>query len=68
LAKLLEHVRDRFARYDAGGSTCTRATQKLWNACVRSGGHVEHVARLLESQTAEGEQTDWWELAAPRHR
>jgi hypothetical protein len=46
LAKLIEHLRDAFARYDAGDLDAfefdeivhryKRATQKLWSFCTRS--------------------------------
>ncbi|TMM00412.1 MAG: hypothetical protein E6G10_16305 [Actinobacteria bacterium] len=78
LGKLLERVRAGFTAYDAGEIDAfelddlihhyKRATQKLWVACVGGGGHVSHMARLLEWQAAEGEETDWWEIAAPRRR
>jgi hypothetical protein len=76
LAGLLERVRAGFARYDAGEIDAfdldelihhyKRATQKLWSACVGSGGHVEGMARRIEWEVAQGEQTDWWALAEPR--
>ena len=78
LAKLLQRVRDGFARYDAGAIDAfeldelihhyKRAAQKLCSACVGGGAHASRMARLLEWQAAEGEQTDWWELGAPKHR
>jgi hypothetical protein len=78
LAKLLEHVRDGFAQYDAGAIDAfeldelihhyTRATQKLWSACVGGGAHAARMARLLEWQAVEGDETDWWEIGAPRRR
>jgi hypothetical protein len=77
-AKSLDHVRDGFARYDAGQIDAFeldelihqyhRASQKLWSACVGGGAHASRMAGLLEWQAAEGEQTDWWELGAPRRR
>jgi hypothetical protein len=78
LAKLLERVRDGFARWDAEEIDAfeldelihhyKRAAQKLWSACVGGGAHAERMARLLEWQAAEGEETDWWEVGAPRRR
>jgi hypothetical protein len=78
LARLLEHVRVGFARYDAGEIDAfeldelihhyKRATQKLWSACVGGGGHVEGMARRIEWEAAQGEQTDWWALAERRRR
>src|SRR3954452_7937749 len=79
LAKLLEHVRDGFARWDADEIDAfeldevihhyKRAAQKLWSTCVGGGGHVEGMARRIEWEAAQGEQTDWWTLGEPRrHR
>jgi hypothetical protein len=78
LAGLLERVRAGFARYDAGEIDAfeldelihhyKRAAQKLWSSCVGAGGHVEAMARRIEWEAAEGEQTDWWALAEPRRR
>lgn len=62
-------MRDGFARYDAGVMDAfeldelinryKRATQNPYSFCVGAGGQVEHVARVLEWQAAEGERTDW---------
>ena len=78
LAKLLERVRDGFERYDAGTIDAfelddvihhyKRAAQKLWSTCVGGGAQAERMARALEWQAARGEETDWWDLAAPRRR
>jgi hypothetical protein len=78
LRRLIEHVRDGIARYDAGEIDAfelddlihhyKRATQKLWSFCVGSGGHVEWAARTLEWLRAQGEMPDWWEQATPRSR
>jgi hypothetical protein len=78
LKLLLERVRDGFARYDEGAIDAfelddlihryKRATQKLWSACVGSGSQVQSMARLLEWQRVEGEETDWWDLVARRDR
>jgi hypothetical protein len=78
LARLLEHVRVGFARYDAGEIDAfeldelihhyKRAAQKLWLACVGTGGQVESMARRLQEEAAHGQQTDWWALAEPRRR
>jgi glutathionylspermidine synthase len=77
-AKLLEHVREGFARWDADEIDAFqldelihhyhRASQKLWSMCVGAGGHVSHMARLLEWQSVEGEETDWWAAGAPGRR
>jgi hypothetical protein len=78
LAWLLERLRVGFARYDAGEIDAfeldelihhyKRAAQKLWSACVGGGGHVEGMARRIEWEAAQGEQTDWWTLGEPRRR
>jgi hypothetical protein len=75
LAKLLEHVREGLARYDAGQLDAfeldelihhyKRATQKLWSFCVGSGGNVR-AARTLERLREQGELPDWWEQATGR--
>ena len=77
-AKLLEHVRGGFQRYDAGEIDAFeldelihhyhRSTQKLWRACVVGGADTQRLARLLEQQAAEGDSTDWWALGEPRRR
>jgi hypothetical protein len=78
LKGLLERVREGFVRYDAGEIDAfeldelihryKRATQKLWSACVGSGSEVDHMARRLDWERAEGEETDWWGLVARRDR
>jgi hypothetical protein len=78
LARLLERVRMEFARYEAGEIDAfeldelihryKRGAQKLWSACVGAGGHVEGMARRIEWEAAQGEQTDWWALAEPHRR
>ena len=75
-AKLLEHVRGGFARYDAGVIDAFeldelihhyhRASQRLWSACVGGGTHASRLAPLLEQQSADGDETDWWALGARR--
>jgi hypothetical protein len=76
LAKLIEHVRDGLARYDAGDIDAfeldelihhyKRATQKLWSFCTGAGGHLQSAARTLEVLREQGEEPDWWEQATPR--
>jgi hypothetical protein len=76
LARLLEHVREGIARYDAGEIDVfelddlihhyKRATQKLWSFCSGGGSQVYSTARMLEWQREEGELPNWWDLAAPR--
>ena len=78
LKGLVEHVRQGFARYDAGEIDAfelddvihhyKRAAQELWRFCVRGGVDLVRAARQLEREAAEGEETDWWEVGAPRGR
>jgi hypothetical protein len=78
IARLLEHVRDGIARYDAGEIDAfelddlihryKRATQKLWTFCSGGGSQIYSTARMLEMQREEGELPDWWDLATPRRR
>ena len=74
LAKLIERIREGLASYDARTIDAfeldellhryKRATQKLWSACTGGGADTQRMARTLEWQTDQGEQTDWWELSA----
>ena len=76
LARLLEHVRDGLARYDAGEIDAfelddlihhyKRATQKLWSFCSGSGGQIEMAARTLEYLREQNDLPDWWDWARPR--
>jgi hypothetical protein len=78
LAKLIEHIREALARFDAGEIDAfdldevihhyKRATQELWKFCVGGGSHVLFAARTLAYWEAEGEQPDWWEAGSPRRR
>jgi hypothetical protein len=76
LRVLLGHVRDGFARMDAGEINpfeldelihhYNRCAQKLWSFCGSSGGAWEHAASILEWKREEGEpETDWWEVGRP---
>jgi hypothetical protein len=76
LARLIDHVREGLARYDAGEIDAfeldelihhyKRATQKLWSFCTGGGAHVYSTARTLEWLRDQGELPDWWEQATPR--
>ena len=78
LADLLEHVREGFVRYDAGGIDAfeldglihqyQRATVDLWKFCAVSGSQVNFAARTLELWREKGEEPDWWERGASRRR
>jgi hypothetical protein len=72
LARLLEHVREGLARYDAGEIDAfelddlihhyKRAAQKLWSFCT--GG--SNVYGSLEWMREQDDLPDWWEAATPR--
>jgi hypothetical protein len=77
LRKLLDHVRDGFARLDAGDidefeldqviHQYKKAAAKLWSFCGTSGGHWLQTANSLRYLENAGEPgRDWWEEAAPR--
>lgn len=79
LCLLLEHVRDGFARMDAGEIDpfdlddlilhYKRSARELWSFCGSSGGGWERAALRLEWEREEGEpETDWWEVGRPRRR
>lgn len=78
LGELLEHIRDGFARYDAGEIDAfdlddlihryKRSAQKLWSFCSGTGSQMESTARTLEVLGAEGELPDWWAAGEPRRR
>ncbi len=76
LARLIEHLRDGLARYDAGDIDAfelddlihryKRAAQKLWTFCTGGGAHVRSAATTLEWLREQGDLPDWWERATPR--
>jgi hypothetical protein len=76
LARLLEHVREGLARYDAGELDAfelddlihhyKRAAQKLWSFCSGGGSEIYSTAKTLEWLREEGELPDWWERSAPK--
>ena len=77
LRALLEHVRDGFARLDAGEidefeldslvHRYKRATRHLWVFCGSSGSGSLQAATALASMRERGEERDWWaESASPR--
>jgi hypothetical protein len=75
LARLLEHVREGLARYDAGEIDAfelddlirhyKRATQKLWSFCNGGRSQIYSTAKMLEWQHEEGELPNWWDMATP---
>jgi hypothetical protein len=76
LARLIEHVREGLARYDAGEIDAfeldelihhyKRATQKLWSFCTGGGAQIYSTAKTLEWMRDAGELPDWWEAGTPR--
>lgn len=78
LAKLIDHLREGLARYDAGEIDgfefdelvhhYKRATQKLWGFCTGSGGQIVTAAKTLEWLREQGESPDWWVAAQPQRR
>lgn len=77
LGKLLQHVREGFARLDSGEidefdldeliHQYKSAATKLWSFCGNSGGQWLQAAKALRYLEASGEPgRDWWEEAARR--
>jgi hypothetical protein len=76
LRALAEHVRDGFARLDAGEidefelddliHRYKRAARKLWSFCGSSGGQWLQAASALEYMRVRGEEHDWWAESARR--
>ena len=77
LRKLLDHIRDGFARLDAGQidefeldqliHQYESAATKLWSFCGTSGGQWLQAAKSLKYLEATGEPSrDWWGEAPPR--
>jgi hypothetical protein len=79
LLLLLEHVRDGFARLDAGELDAfdvddlihhyRRSADELLEFCGQSGSAWLAAARTLEYWREHGEEPpDWWQAGKPRHR
>jgi hypothetical protein len=78
LGRLLEHVREGLARYDAGEIDAfelddvihqyTRSARELWKFCELTGSRPLYTAGTLDYWAREGEEPDWWESGAPRRR
>jgi hypothetical protein len=79
LLGLLEHVREGFARLDAGELDVfeldelihryKRAAKMVWSFCGSSGSQWERAANALRGLRERGESPpDWWQEAAPRER
>jgi hypothetical protein len=71
LRVLLNHIRDGFAKFDAGEIDVfdldeiighyKRSTAKLKNFCGFSGGQWLRAARNLAYFREQGDEPDWWE-------
>jgi len=79
LRALLEHVREGFARLDAGEIDAfelddlihryKRSARELWKFCGQSGSEWLTAARTLEYLQERGEGLpDWWAAGEPRSR
>ena len=76
LRVLLEHVRDGFARLDAGDidefelddliHQYKRSATELWKFCGSSGGQWQQAVGALRYLREQGDEPDWWEAGAPR--
>ena len=76
LRRLLEHVRDGFARLDAGELDAfelddlihryKRSARELWKFCDLS--RPEGVAWAIEDARERGEELDWWAAGEPGRR
>jgi hypothetical protein len=70
LLVLLDHVRDGFARLDAGEIDAfdlddlihhyKRSARELWKFCGSSGSEWERAARTLAYLRVQGEEPNWW--------
>ena len=73
LGKLLEHVREALARWDADeidafevDSVIHRykeCARRLWNFCTVGGSQLERLASEIERMQAEGDSIDWWDAS-----
>jgi hypothetical protein len=78
LRALLEHVRDGFARLDAGEidqfelddliHRYKRSARELWKFCGQSGAGWERATSMLALLREDGDEPDWWQAGEPRHR
>jgi hypothetical protein len=75
LARLLEHVRDGFTRFDAGQIDAfdlddlihryKRSARELWKFCAN---RPESVEWAIEDARSRGEEIDWWATGEPGRR
>jgi hypothetical protein len=75
LARLLEHVREGFARFDAGTMDAfelddlihryKRSARELWEFWAN---RPEAVAWAIDDARRRGDEIDWWAAGEPRRR
>jgi hypothetical protein len=75
LARLLEHVREGFTRFDGGELDAfdldelihryKRSARELWKFCVLQ---TDSAAWAIEDARSRGEELDWWAAGEPRRR
>ena len=75
LARLLEHIRSGFARFDAGEIDAfelddvihryTRSARELWKFCAN---RPESIAWAIDDARRRGDEIDWWAAGEPRQR
>jgi hypothetical protein len=75
LARLLEHVREGFARLDTGELDpfelddlihhYKRSARELWKFCVLQ---TQSAAWAIEDARSRGDERDWWAAGEPRRR
>jgi hypothetical protein len=78
LRGLLEHVREGFARLDAGEIDpfelddliyrYKRSARELWKFCGSSGSGWVRAVGTLELLREQDDEPDWWEAGAPPGR
>jgi len=78
LRALLEHVREGFARLDAGEIDAfeldevihhyKRSARELWKFCGSSGSEWARAANALAFSREQGDEPDWWQAGKPRGR
>jgi hypothetical protein len=78
LRGLLEHVREGFARLDAGEIDAfdlddiihhyKRSARELWKFCGSSGGQWKRAADTLAFLREQDGEPDWWDAGAPPDR
>jgi hypothetical protein len=76
LRGLLEHVREGFARLDAGEIDAFElddiihhykcSARELWKFCGSRGSEWVRAVGMLELLREQNDEPDWWEAGAPR--